>query len=396
MAEYLLDDFFSDLKIAAARKSIKNNIKDQLKGAAKLIDVHKKAAKAEKIIEDVENDTLIEVNTSVTHVDEDKRDLARHLYRLKEEIDGVFKRLCKKNVVDSIAQAVADGEEDHAVGIDPLNGLFPYFHLPCTSPQTTWPEGIHQKRARDSENNGSDESESKRRRGVWMAKYTSETPQGVTVGGQSPEIGPVQGVMAVDHDHSSDVASGILEEEIERVKRVFAQQILWIYQNDPDAKENMCGPTEWDVHHWGRALTLLKDGKKVAFSEYVMKEMQYETAIQEQMLEMVMRWAPGFYQEYFVEYDRIVRSVEKYLKHLIFLRREKVLLLRSEAELQEDGENKEVNGEEETEEEKEVVQEPEVQVVTLPDSSPPLPPDYEPYSPGSPPPPPPPMYAAEA
>lgn len=372
-----MDDFFTDLKIAAGRKSIKNSIKDQLKGAKSLLDVHKKAVKAEKIIEDVENDLFIEVNTNVTHIDEDKRDLARHVYRLKEEIDGVFRRICKKNVSDCLAERISPGY-DHEDG-DRFGGIFPRFCLPVTlrSGAVRCPEGIHQKRSRELENNGSVEVDNgKKRRGVCNVENTCETSQDDTIGDvQNNEA--IKDVSSDDNDDVSDVASGDLEEEMDRLKKCFAKQILWIYGNDPLASENMCGQDEWDVHHWGRALNLLKDDKKIAFAEYVMKEMKCETAVQEQMLDFVMTRAPSFYTEYMVEYNRICRSVEAYLRHLVHIRRDKVFLIRSEAELE--NENNVA-----AEKEREEVYEPGLEVVTIEPYAPSLPSEYQAYSPGSP------------
>ena len=146
--------------------------------------------------------------------------------------------------------------------------------------------------------------------------------------------------------------------------------------------ENICSKDEWDIHHWGRALNLLKDDKKVAFAEFLMKEMKCESAVQEQMLDLVMRKAPGFFTEYFMEYERILQYLEGYMRQLIQYRRHKVFLLRSEAELEKDeSEEQEENGDEDGNE----PYEPGLDLVSMSPLGPPVPPvDYPVYSPTSP------------
>ena len=356
MADFLLDDFMTDLKLGT--KSFPSTY--QLKKVGSLVGMHHNALKAEKEIEDLETDSFIQLNTNVSRIDEEDRDLVRHVHRLKEELDGVLKSICKRNVADCVSDTLSAGREEG----DKLSGIFPRFCLPVRFGAG----GIHEKRKRDVENNGSVEIDNGKRRRVNDAGETEK---------KAPQDDE-------DPDYVfNDTTSGDLEEEIERLKKVFAQQIVDIYSHDPFAVENICSKDEWDIHHWGRALNLLKDDKKVAFAEFLMKEMKCESAVQEQMLDLVMRKAPGFFTEYFMEYERILQYLEGYMRQLIQYRRHKVFLLRSEAELEkeESEEQEENDGDQDGNE----PYEPGLALVSMSPLGPPVPPvDHPVYSPTSP------------
>ena len=83
MADFLLDNFMTDLKLGTKRKSVTN----QFKKVGSLVGMHHNALKAEKEIEDLETDSFIQLNTNVSRIDEEDRDLVRHVHRLKEELD---------------------------------------------------------------------------------------------------------------------------------------------------------------------------------------------------------------------------------------------------------------------------------------------------------------------
>ena len=202
MADFLLDNFMTDLKLGTKRKSVTN----QFKKVGSLVGMHHNALKAEKEIEDLETDSFIQLNTNVSRIDEEDRDLVRHVHRLKEELDGVLKSICKRNVADCVADTLSAGREEGYK----LSGIFPRFCLPVRFGAG----GIHEKRCRDVENNGSVEIDNGKRRRVNDA---GETEKKAAQEDQDPDY------------VFNDTSSGDLEEEIERLKKVFAQQIVDIY-----------------------------------------------------------------------------------------------------------------------------------------------------------------------
>ena len=360
MADFLSHNFMTDKKLGKKPKSVTKH----LGNVGSLVRMHHNSLKAEKEIEDLETEFFIQLNTNVCPIDEEDRDLVRHLHRLKEELEEVLKSLCKRNVCDSVADRLSVGREE----VDKLSGIFPRFCLPVRFGAG----GIHEKRCREVENDGSvgSDNNAKRRR----VNDAGEAEKKASQANEDPD--------RVFHY----TTSGDLQEEIEGLKKAFAQQIVDIYSDDPGALENICSKDEWDIHHWGRALNLLKEDKKVAFAEFLMTEMKCESAVQEQMLDLVMRKAPGFFTEYFMEYERILLYLEGYMRQLIQYRRHRVFLLHSEAELEKDEseEQEEKNGDRD---------QTGLDLVTVSPLESPVPlvvyPAYSPTSPESPPPPPP-------
>ena len=366
MAQFWLDNFFTNMtedeKLKTKTAVLTKDCSDDLDGtsfpsvlpARYRRDLLKRAIKNERHIADAEDDSFLMATNCQGKVEESEKDLVRHVIRFRDELDRVFKKICKKNVGRCISRCLVNGVSEDG-DADVLSDVFPHFNLAPPEGMPLFLPGV--KSSNGSENNdGFEDKEGgdmKRRRVVYEASSSTGSEQ--------------------RKEQRDDIAVeiGDLEEELEKLKYSLSEKILFLYKNDPDACKNLLSREEWDVHHWGKALRFLKEDRKIAFAEFVMKEMTCETHVQDQMLEMVRKQAPGFYVEYFVEYDRICRAFEMYLRQLVSLRRKReVVVMRKK-------ENKEKE-----ESVKEVRSEP-----TLVES--PLSP-YSPGSPESPPPPPPP------